>query len=55
MPDEPTPEVQVTIKGNVLDFTRIDNAYKSFRREAEKLLANWQIEVKVEYSEVSAG
>jgi len=45
------PEAQFIINGNIEDFTRLDNLYKSLKREGEKLLTNWTIEVEVKYSE----
>ncbi len=45
------PEATFNIKGEVKDFTRLDNLYKALVREAEKLLSPWEIEIKVEYTE----
>ena len=45
------PEATFIVKGDIADFTRLDNLYKSLKRESEKLLSSWSIEVKVEYSE----
>jgi len=45
------PKSTFVITGDVADFTRLDNLYKSLKREGEKLLKNWNIEVKVEYTE----
>ena len=45
------PEATFTLSGNIADFTRLDNLYKSLKREAEKLLSDWTFDVKVTYSE----
>jgi len=45
------PEAQFIINGKIEDFTRLDNLYKSLKREGEKLLTNWTIDVEVKYSE----
>ncbi|MBA7608308.1 hypothetical protein ES703_15485 [subsurface metagenome] len=45
------PEAIFTIKGKIVDFTRLDNLYKSLKREAEKLLTDWEMNVEVKYSE----
>lgn len=45
------PEATFTVKGSIKDFTRLDNLYSSLKREIEKLLADWNIDVSVTYSE----
>ncbi|KKM76709.1 hypothetical protein LCGC14_1377430 [marine sediment metagenome] len=45
------PQASFIIKGDIADFTRLDNLYKSLKREGEKLLTNWTIDVEVKYSE----
>ena len=45
------PECTFIIRGSVLDFTRLDNLYKSLKREGDKLLEEWTIDVEVKYSE----
>ncbi len=40
-----------TVKGDIEDFTRLDNLYSALKRETEKLLKNWTIDVAVTYSE----
>ncbi|MBA7607716.1 hypothetical protein ES703_14882 [subsurface metagenome] len=45
------PEAIFTIKGKIADFTRLDNLYKSLKREAQKLLDDWEMNVTVEYTE----
>lgn len=40
-----------TISGNIKDFPRIDNLYRALKREGEKLLTDWQIEVDAKYQE----
>lgn len=45
------PEATFTIKGKISDFTRLDNLYKSLKREAQKLLDKWEMNVEVKYTE----
>lgn len=45
------PEATFVIRGKVADFTRLDNLYKSLKREGDKLLSDWTINVDVKYSE----
>ncbi len=45
------PQASFIIKGEIADFTRLDNLYKALIREAGKLLSPWDIEIKVEYTE----
>lgn len=45
------PEATFIITGSVEDFTRLDNLYKSLKREGDKLLSDWEIKVEVKYSE----
>ncbi len=45
------PESTFTIKGKIDDFTRIDNLYKALKRESEKLLSEWVMNVAVTYEE----
>lgn len=45
------PEAQFIIKGNIADFTQLDNLYRSLKREANKLLEKWEMNVEVKYSE----
>lgn len=44
-------EATFIIKGSIEDFTRLDNLYKSLKREGDKLLSDWNIDVTVQYSE----
>lgn len=44
------PEASFTIKGDIKDFTRLDNLYSALKRESDKLLDNWEINVNVTYS-----
>lgn len=39
------------IRGSIQDFTRVDNLYKIIKREGDKLLKEWTIDVEVKYSE----
>jgi len=45
------PQCIFTITGDIDDFTRLDNIYKALLREGSKLLSNWTLSAKVEYSE----
>lgn len=45
------PESVFIIRGTIEDFTRLDNLYKALKREGEKLLDNWSINVEVKYTE----
>ena len=45
------PQATITISGNIEDFTRLDNVYRSLKREAEKLLAEWVLKIEVSYEE----
>ncbi len=45
------PESTYVIRGTVTDFTRVDNLFASMKREAEKMLTNWTIDVEVKYTE----
>lgn len=45
------PEATFIISGSIDDFTRLDNLYKALKREAEKLLKDWTMNVQVKYTE----
>ena len=45
------PKAVFKISGDVKDFSRVDNVYASLKREGEKLLDNWIIELEVSYTE----
>jgi len=45
------PEATFIIRGSIEDFTRLDNLYKSLKREGDKLLESWTIDVEVKYTE----
>ncbi|GAI65194.1 unnamed protein product [marine sediment metagenome] len=45
------PEATFIIRGSIEDFTRLDNLYKSLKREGDKLLTDWTINVEVKYAE----
>jgi len=45
------PEATFIVRGSIEDFTRLDNLYKSLKRESDKLLAEWTIDVEVKYTE----
>ncbi|NVM55331.1 MAG: hypothetical protein HWN66_16610 [Candidatus Helarchaeota archaeon] len=45
------PDATFIIRGSIEDFTRLDNLYKSLKREGDKLLSAWSIDVEVKYTE----
>jgi len=45
------PKATFKITGEIDEFDRIDNLYRSLKREGEKMLKNWIIEVNAEYIE----
>jgi len=45
------PQAEFKITGEIEDFTRVDNIYRTMKREGEKLLKNWKVEFKVNYVE----
>ncbi len=45
------PEATFIIRGSIGDFTRLDNLFRSLKREGDKLLEEWTIDVEVKYSE----
>ncbi len=45
------PEATFIIRGKIEDFTRLDNLYRSLKREGNKLLEDWSIDVEVKYTE----
>jgi hypothetical protein len=45
------PEATFIIRGAIVDFTRLDNLYVSLKRETEKLLKDWTIDIQVKYTE----
>jgi len=45
------PKAKFTITGEIEEFDRVDNLYRSLKREGAKMLKNWTIEVNAEYTE----
>lgn len=45
------PRATFKITGEIAEFDRVDNLYKVMKREGEKLLKNWVIEVEASYEE----
>ena len=45
------PQATFILRGEIEDFTRLDNLYKSLKREAAKLLKAWELNVEVKYTE----
>ncbi|MBA7589846.1 hypothetical protein ES708_31939 [subsurface metagenome] len=41
--------------GTIKDFARIDNVYTTMKREGQKLLGNWRIEINVTFAEQKSG
>ena len=48
------PKATFTITGDITDFGRVDNVYTSLKREGQKLLKNWNINVNVDFEEKEA-
>ena len=46
------PIAVFTVSGEIDDFTRADNLYRTMKRETEKLLKKWKIEFKIDYTEI---
>lgn len=46
------PKATFTITGEIEEFDRVDNLYRSLKREGAKMLKNWVISVNADYSEV---
>ena len=49
------PKAMFKITGEITEFDRIDNLYRALKREGEKLLTDWTIEVTAEFSETKPG
>jgi len=49
------PQVVVSLKGKIADFTRLDNLYNVLKREGSKLLKDWELSIDVEYKESEEG
>ena len=49
------PQITVTLTGSIGDFTRLDNLYKSMKREAQKLFKDWQLKIDLDYTETEKG
>jgi len=45
------PLATFIMRGDITDFTRVDNLYSSLKREAAKMLTSWSIDVEIKYSE----
>ena len=45
------PKASFVITGDIVDFTRLDNLYAALKRESNKLLKAWTIDIDVKYSE----
>ena len=45
------PKAIFIIEGEIEDFTRIDNVYRVFKREGEKLLKKWTLKFDIKYEE----
>ncbi len=45
------PQCNITITGDIKDFTRADNLYTVLKREVEKFLTSWKIEVDIKFME----
>ena len=45
------PQCNVNFTGDIKDFTRVDNLYTVLKRELDKFLTAWKIEVEIKFSE----
>ena len=45
------PEAEFKITGKIKDFNQLDNLYKALKRETEKLLDPWQLDVSLTFTE----
>ena len=45
------PKATFQISGTIEDFDRIDNLYKTMKREGAKLLNEWEIKFDIDYVE----
>lgn len=45
------PKATFKITGEIEAFDRIDNLYRTLKREGSKMLKNWVIEVDADYTE----
>ena len=45
------PRASFKIEGEITEFERLDNLYRALKREGEKLLKDWTIEVNASYVE----
>ena len=49
------PTAMFKITGEIENFKQMDNLYNVMKREGEKLLKNWVIEIDASYSESKEG
>lgn len=49
------PQATFKISGEIAEFDRLDNVYRTLKREGEKLFKNWTIEVTADYTETQEG
>jgi len=49
--DKNMPRTKFVIEGDIKDFERIDNLYRTLRREGIKLLKNWVMTMESTYTE----
>jgi len=45
------PAATFIMRGDITDFTRVDNLYSALKREASKMLTGWSIDVEIKYTE----
>ena len=45
------PQVKITVTGNIKDFDRLDNVYRTFKRETDQALDDWVLQIDVDYTE----
>jgi len=49
--DNNMPAATFIMRGDITDFTRVDNLYSALKREASKMLTGWSIDVEIKYTE----
>ena len=49
------PRAEFNMIGDIAAFDKIDNVYTALKREGAKLLTNWELTVKAEFTETQEG
>ena len=45
------PELVFKVAGKIGDFSKVDNAFKTLKTQAERTLTDWEISVVINYQE----